>query len=541
MRQSKISAIQKKLIDSRRSHFKDFRLFRKYYFPDYNRLPDAKFHTELSDCLSYMSLERGIKYAIAAPRESAKSTIVTLEYVVYCICYKLEDFIVIISSTADQAVSFLSNIKQELEKNTRLIQDFPEVCEIGKKPNPLRWTQKEIITKNSVSVLALGTGQQMRGRKNREHRPSLIILDDVETDESFQTPENYDKLNDWLTKAVLKAGTSTTNVVYVGTIHHYSSLLYQFTSPDAHQGWEKRIYRSIISWSSHPELWEKWILIFNNKEEYKKEQGPEAAQKYYEAHKEKMFKGTEVLWPENKSYYALMVMREQDGYISFDSEMQNEPVNPRDCYFNLDDVHYWDDKYTEEELLSIISDNCKFFGACDPSMGKQNRNSDFSAIVTGVVDTKSKTIYILDADIERRKPHKTIEDILAHHSKRKYKKFGFESNQFQELMADDLSNRAQEAGNPLVVEKIQHSTDKLGRIQSLQPFIKNGSIQFSKSHRTLLEQMKFFPKGSHDDGLDALEMVFQLCKDFKETSKPVWINIPSRVNFNYERYERSMF
>lgn len=277
---------------------------------------DAEFQLELSGILVGMSTSRGQKLAIAAPRESAKSTIVSLQYVIYCICYKVEDFIVIISSTADQAVNFLSNIKQELERNDLLWRDFPEVCEIGRKPGPPRWSQKDIVTRNCVKVIALGVGQQIRGRRNKEHRPSLIILDDVETDESFQTPDAFNKLQDWLTKAVLKSGTSTTNVVYVGTIHHYNSLLAQFTNPTSHSGWIKKIYRSVINWSERFDLWEKWVKIFNYQEEYEGESGHEAAKRFFKAKEMAMLKGTKVLWPENKSYYELMVMREQDGCIN---------------------------------------------------------------------------------------------------------------------------------------------------------------------------------------------------------------------------------
>ena len=51
-----------------------------------------------------------------------------------------------------------------------------------------------------------------------------------------------------------------------------------------------------------------------------------------------------------------------------------------------------------------------------------------------------------------------------------------------------------------------HSTDKVGRIKSLQPLIASGRIRFSKKHRLLLEQLRQFPKAAHDDGPDALEM-----------------------------------
>ena len=60
------------------------------------------------------------------------------------------------------------------------------------------------------------------------------------------------------------------------------------------------------------------------------------------------------------------------------------------------------------------------------------------------------------------------------------------------------------------IEEIKHVSDKLARIESLQPLVKNGTIQFSRKHYTLLEQMKFFPRGVHDDALDSLSMAVNL-------------------------------
>jgi predicted phage terminase large subunit-like protein len=303
-------------------------------------------------------------------------------------------------------------------------------------------------------------------------------------------------------------------VVFIGTIHHYNSLLAQFTGSNKNPGWQKRIYRSVVSWSEHPELWETWVRIFNNKEDYINGTGSDSARLFYEANKEAMLQGTKVLWPATRSYYNLMVMREQEGYYSFDSEMQNEPVDPKNCHFNPEERHLWDDQFkSEEELIAFVGANAVFYGACDPSMGKQNRHGDFSAIVTALLDSNSGKIYIVDADIARRKPDKTIADILAYQARRKYRAFGFETNQFQEYMADELQKESEKRGYYLPLEKINHASDKKARIESLQPLVKNGTILFSRKHYTLLEQMKFFPKGSHDDGLDALEMAVNLCKN----------------------------
>ncbi|MCX6113166.1 MAG: phage terminase large subunit [Proteobacteria bacterium] len=471
--------------------------------------------------LNEAASKRGTKLAIAAPRGSAKSTLVTLQYVIYCICYRVESFIVIISNTSDQAQGFLGDIKRELESNEKLMKDFPEACETGAKPAPPRWTQKEILTKNGIKIIALGAEQQMRGRRNKEHRPSLIIMDDIEQDNSVQNPESYYKLQDWLDKAVLKSGTSNTNMVFIGTIHHYGSLLAKFTSADMYQGWKKMIYRSIISWADNISLWEEWKNIFCNRNDYEGESGIIAAKNFFEANREEMLKGAVVLWSESKGYYDLMVLREEEGHISFDSEMQNEPINPRDCIFNQDDVQYWDDKFdTDMALIEYLKNNnfsTKVFAGCDPSLGKSKRRGDYSAVICVLYDIKNAIAYVLDADLEKRDPEKTIVDILTLHKKRKFDYLAFESNGFQSIIADQITKRSSEQNNHLKVEKVENKTDKRARIESLQPLIKNGLIQFSRKQRILLEQLKYYPKGSHDDGIDALQIAYDLCQQKGKT------------------------
>ncbi len=507
-----LNLISWRMSQVRRKAGEDFVVFRKVYFKHHNKNPDAAFHGELCGFLSGMTKDRGVRLAIAAPRGSAKSTILA-NYLLYTICYGLEKFILVISNTAPQAEGFLSGVKAELATNPLLIRDFPEVCEIGKRPGPPRWRQQEVVTRNGIRILALGTGQQMRGVRHNQHRPSLILMDDLEADDAIQNPESYDKLHNWVTKTVLKSGIALTNVVCVGTIHHYDSMLARLTSPNYFQEWTKKIYQSVISWSQHPELWEKWAKIYHWQEEIDGAGGPEAARSYFEANKEAMLEGAQVLWPQSRGYYSLMVEREEDP-VSFDSELQNDPVNPRDCLFNLNDVHYWDDRFgSEEDLLASLGEDYYTYGACDPSLGRQNRGGDFSAIVTVVRDAKTGTIYVLDADICRRQPDKTIDAILAYNARRKYSKFAFEANNFQELMAKQLQERSTAEGSYLNMEQVKNTTDKKARIESLQPMIKSGAIQLSRRFIILLEQqMKYFPKGAHDDGLDALEMAIRLCK-----------------------------
>jgi hypothetical protein len=66
-----------------------------------------------------------------------------------------------------------------------------------------------------------------------------------------------------------------------------------------------------------------------------------------------MLEGTQVLWEAKYSYYDLMRMRLEEGAASFDSEMQNEPVNPKDRIFDADNYGYLEDKYSTTENLLV--------------------------------------------------------------------------------------------------------------------------------------------------------------------------------------------
>lgn len=490
------------------------RAFGRLYLPHHLEKPPSKMHDDLYQMLESVTQRSGARLAVAAPRNSAKSTLVTLLYPLWAICHQRHKFIVLLSDTADKAAEFLDHIKYELVHNQRLIEDYPQACERGGRfPRAPRWRSNEIITANGIKVAAQGVTQNIRGRRHVETRPDLIIIDDAETRENTQSADARAKLDDWFNKSILKSGSRETRVLVVGTIQHYDALLARLTDRVKSPLWDGRIYRSIMSWSGRPELWETWSALLRRREEWNGETGPDAAQRYYEANQEAMLEGTQVLWPENEDYYSLMLMRESEGPASFDSEKQNQPVNPADCLFLEEEFHYWDDRWKDSaELISAVGKNAYWIGACDPSLGKSGKHADDSAIITLLRDSATGNLYVMDADIQRRKPDLIIESVLTYQRLRKYTKFAFESNQFQSVLADELTRRSNIERLYLPVEPVHHSTDKLARIQGLQPLVRSGTLQFSRRHTTLLEQMRLFPKAAHDDGPDALEMAVAMAR-----------------------------
>jgi hypothetical protein len=398
------------------------RSFARIYLPAHFKDPPSRMHLELFALLENAHHSRGQRLAIAAPRGHAKSTIVSQAYVLWCICYAYEPFILLISNTIDQASDGLSMIKHELQCNQMLLEDFPEVCDPPGRGNlPLRWRKEEIITRNGVKVTALGADKKIRGRKHNQHRPSLIILDDIENEGEVRSAEQRAHKLEWFNKAVLKAGSAVTNVITVGTILHYDSLLSKLIDPRKSPGWQARKYQALERWSAHPDLWERWQAIFAYQQEFQDHSGPEAAKAFFEANSQLMLQDTHVLWPQRESYYQLMVLRLTEGRASFDSEKQNEPVDPDDCYFQEGDLRFWDDQFAslEELIASMGCSSPRFVGACDPSLGRAGRfgraDGDYSAIISILEHPTTRTMYVVDADVRRLRPDALIRSIIEYH------------------------------------------------------------------------------------------------------------------------------
>ena len=496
----------------------DMEFFGRAYFHHYFSRPSPEFHRELdaiwqqgvlkgrypltpADTKAISRLP-GVRRAVAAPRGHAKSTNLTFKGTMHSTLYGYKHYPIIISDSSEQAEGFLDNIRVEFEENTAILEDF----------GPLAgsvWRSNVLVTKTNIKIEAIGSGKKIRGRKHRNWRPDLIILDDVENDENVRTPEQRSKLKNWFDKAVSKSGDDYTDIVYIGTLLHYDSLLAKTLTNPAYRSIK---YKAVIQFSQADDLWQQWESIFTDLSNDDREADALA---FFQAHKAAMLEGTQVLWEEKLSYYDLMVMRVSEGEASFNSEEQNEPINPDDCLF----MEEWFEYYNEAEI-NFRDPIFDFFGFIDPSLGKTKR-SDFSAIVTLAKHRSSGYMYVVDADIERRHPDRIIADVLAKERWLRasfghgYRKLGAETNQFQWFLKEELAKASAKAGLYLPIEEVQQTSDKVMRIQTLQPDVKNKYIKFNRRHKRLLEQLTQFPMGAHDDGPDALEGARSIAKRVK--------------------------
>ncbi|HNM44778.1 phage terminase large subunit, partial [Plasticicumulans sp.] len=133
-----------------------------------------------------------------------------------------------------------------------------------------------------------------------------------------------------------------------------------------------------------------------------------------------------------------------------------------------------------------------------------------SALLVGGYNRETGILDVVEAAIRKRLPDKIIEDVIALHAEYRCLVWGIEAVQFQEFLRTELIKRSAQRGRPVPARAITPHADKALRIESLQPHVANGLIRLHPSQSTLLEQLRHFPSADHDDGPDALHMLWML-------------------------------
>lgn len=473
-------------ISRRQRAHDDFGFFCATYFPHYLKHAPSRLHEYLFARLpAVVAAPRSQTDAIAAPRGEAKSTIVSLLFVLWCDLTARKRYIVLVMDAFEQAAVQLEAIKAEYEYNPRLATDFPGGVGRGRV-----WQAGVIVTPGGAKVEVFGSGKRIRGRRHGPYRPDLVIGDDLENDENVRSPEQRDKLQGWLAKSVMKlAGAGQKmDVVIIGTVLHYDSVLSRLL---ANPMWRSARFKALLRWPDRMDLWERW-------EEVRRNEGEDAARHFHAQNAAAMQAGAEMSWPAGRPLYDLMEIRARDGHAAFDSELQNDPVNSEGALFG--NIVFWVNRLRE----------WRFFGACDPSLGKTGRARDPSALLVGGFNRATGILDVVEAAIRKRLPDRIIEDIITLQDEYRCLVWGIEAVQFQEFLRTELVKRSAARGQPVPARAVIPHADKALRIESLQPHVANGLIRLHPGQTTLLEQLRHYPAADHDDGPDALHMLWML-------------------------------
>jgi predicted phage terminase large subunit-like protein len=254
------------------------------------------------------------------------------------------------------------------------------------------------------------------------------------------------------------------------------------------------------------DLWDKWEDIYHDIENGNSRRN---AYEFFKENRDDMVRGAKVLWPAREPLYKLMRVRAEIGHQHFEGEKQSNPINPDTCewpseYFSGDDI--WFDKWPTTLAIKTI--------ALDPSKGKDSKRGDYSAIIKLGVDNRG--VWFVDADIKRRSTDLVVADTVSHTRAFRPEKVGIEINQFQSLLAEEISDEFSIRQIDSQIVELDNRANKRLRIRRISPLLARRRFRFktkSPGVGLLLQQLRDFPNGDYDDGPDALEMATRIAAD----------------------------
>jgi len=336
---------------------RNFRLFCETYFPQTFHLAWSPDHLKVIGRIEQAVLEGGL-FAMAMPRGSGKTSLCETACL-WALLYGHRDFVALIGSDEEHASQMLESIKAELENSEALLHDFPEACfpihcldgihqrAAGQlfegRQTHIGWTAHEIVLPTVPGSLPSGgiirvagiTGR-IRGMKykrpdGRSVRPSLVLIDDPQTDESARSPSQCATRERILAGAILGlagpgrkiAGLMTLTVV------RPDDLADRLLDRDKHPQWQGQRTKMVYSFPTREQLWAEYARL--RAEGLRADEGITRATEFYGQHRGEMDEGAEVAWPDRFNHDELsaiqhaMNLRLQDE-AAFWAEYQNEPL-----------------------------------------------------------------------------------------------------------------------------------------------------------------------------------------------------------------------
>lgn len=452
----------------------DFTYFCQYYLPDYFSIPAAEYQRILYDVIQTKELTedqarrlremvpedfqdtfrpaRGIKGIVdVEPRNHGKSTRMTFAYPLWRALFRKSQFIIVIGASDTDAQGQIENIRTAIEDNERIIEDFGFMA-----GSP--WNKGMLRFRTGVTVLARGKGGSLRGRRNRQYRPDLVILDDMLKDEEADSSSSREKLDKWFRRTVQPLGKEAM-IILVNTITNEDDL-------------PSRILRDIREGKK-----DGWLgLRFS----------AEIPGKDGEEH-------GRPLWPERFSWDELKATQKDIGSLAYAQEYLSRPLSDEDRIFRSS----WIVRVRDTEIPLKLSR----YEGIDPATGAH----DLSAVVDIGRDRVHGKIYVLSSSGKKESTDTFMRRLIERYKLFRYRRAFMENVTFQEVYRKQIAAEAARSNIALPIRGARTGrASKETRMMALSPLIENGLIVFGPGNDDLIDQLVGFPAAGYDDLCDAL-------------------------------------
>jgi hypothetical protein len=261
--------------------------------------------------------------------------------------YGHREFVCLIGSDEGHAADMLESIKTELDSNELLLADFPEAvypihCLDGianrcngqlyqNQRTHISWTAKEIVLPTIAGSQASGgiikvagiTGR-IRGMKSktpdgRAVRPSLVVLDDPQTDESARSLSQCAQRESILAGAVLGLAGPGKKIsgIMPCTVIRPGDMADKILNRDKHPEWNGERTKMVYAFPANEKLWAEYAEVWADC--LRGGAGIADATEFYRRHREAMDEGAIVAWAERYNHDEISAIQH-----AMDLKLQDE-------------------------------------------------------------------------------------------------------------------------------------------------------------------------------------------------------------------------
>jgi len=433
-------------------------------FPEHISSPLPEYQRE-----TYALIPTVNRLAEAAPRGSGKSTTIDVAVLAYYALFNKAPFSILLSDTLAQAALHLDALKAELESNDIIRWLFGDV-------KGSIWGAESIIIKTRYGesyISAKGAGQQIRGLKFRNHRPCLVIIDDLENDESVRSDDRRNKLEHWFRFNLLMGLNKDWNkVIMLGTILHENCLLKKVVEhKEPYQSWATRKYQAIRE--DGTSFWERQFPL-----------------SYLTAIRDD---------PSSPEYVGTLV---------FSQEMQNNPRSDKDRIIKEPWLKFYryNFKATDEWLQSL-----KIYGGVDPAISEKDGSSYFAFTTIGI--DEEGHIWLLEIVRDKLSALEQANAIVNSFAKWKHDKIGIESIAYQKVLSQLVQSEGAKRSPGVYpdLKELFTDKDKTRRLVAVSSRFEGGFIHLdedSPETENMKKEILSFP-AKPNDAIDSLVLALE--------------------------------
>lgn len=415
------------------------------------------------DLVNFLAQSRSRFKMILMPRETYKTSIVTIAKSIQHVLQDPNVSIMFASAVLGNSESFLEQVRDYFTSKSNLRHLFGDfVSEV--------WNSERIVVK-----------QRTRADKTPTITPSgvdksvvsqhydVIFADDLVTRKTVNTLEQMEK-----------------------TRRYYSDLMDLLKKPNG------ILYVVGTRWDNK----DLYGGIIEEEDKLAESGNPRT----FDIHVRKVVEDGKIINPKKFTFEILKDLRAKKGSYDFSCQYENDPTSPTNRIFKPPFRHW---QTLPDKMAHVIT--------VDPAISKKKDSCD--AIVLDSAMSESGQLYLVDCGIfteEKKHPKNLIDCIIEFHLKYGTRTVGIEAVGYQEVLCLLLQDELEKRKLFMDIVPIHNDDDKARRIICLQPLWEGGNILLKPGMTEAEDQFDLFRKPivAKCDILDALASRLKVPPEF---------------------------